>query len=351
MTNNNTNPRTFKHLTPEMRGRLQAMYEEGSYTQTQMAQKLGVSQSTISRELKRGMTQQMDYDRKYYKTYLAESASRVYQENRQNCRSKGIQAYSPNFIAQLEEALLAAKHERIFSVDTFVYLYRKNNPLEHVPCTKTVYNWIDQGYLEVKNIDLPMKVRLRSRNSNKKPRGTNQRISGRSIETRCESVLNREVFGHWELDLVIGKKTKGEPCIITLIERKTRKLLTKKVWGRDAKSIEKHVLKMIMKEGIERFKSITTDNGSEFSTLSNLEAMTEETQIFFTHAYAAWEKGTNERHNRMLREFIPKGQSLKSLTYRQLAQYTEIINRRYRKILDYRSPEDLYEEEIKKLVA
>ncbi|AXY25005.1 hypothetical protein CL176_02615 [Suicoccus acidiformans] len=73
---------------------------------------------------------------------------------------------------------------------------------------------------------------------------------------------------------------------------------------------------MIKKEGVERFKTIATDNESEFSTLSNLEHQCEETKIHFNHAYAAWDKGTNEGHNRILREFLPKGESLRELTYR-----------------------------------
>ncbi|MFD2729445.1 IS30 family transposase, partial [Enterococcus camelliae] len=54
---------------------------------------------------------------------------------------------------------------------------------------------------------------------------------GRSIEQRAPEVLSRETFGHWEVDLVLGKKTKNEPVIITMVERKTRYFLTKKVWG------------------------------------------------------------------------------------------------------------------------
>ena len=350
MTNSTTSKRQFKHLTSERRGMIEAYVKEGR-TQQEIADKLGVSQSTISRELKRGKTQQRDYQGNYYQTYLAESGSRVYRENRENSHGKGSEAFDTAFFTTLEEALLAPKAERIFSVDTFVVHYRRNHPLEKVPCTKTVYRYINQGILKIRNIDLPMQVRMRPRKSKAKPKGYNSRIAGRSIETRCESVLSREAFGHWELDLVIGKKQRNEPCIITLVERKTRKLLTKKTWSRSAKDIEQSVLQMIRKEGIDRFRSITTDNGSEFSTLSNLEMECEEMLIFFTHAYSAWEKGSNERHNRMLREFIPKGQSLRTLTYHALDKYTDTINRRYRKILDYKCPNDLYEEESFRLVA
>lgn len=108
---------------------------------------------------------------------------------------------------------------------------------------------------------------------------------------------------------------------------------------------------MIQAQGARCFKSLTTDNGAEFSTLSRLENSLTDTLIFFTHAYAAWEKGTNERHNRILREFLPKGMSLKPLTYKELQVYTETINNRFRKNLDYRCPNDLYAEEVQQLAA
>src|SRR5699024_2907956 len=99
------------------------------------------------------------------------------------------------------------------------------------------------------------------------------------------------------------------------------------------------------KLGLEYFQSLTTDNGSEFSTLSLIEEEAPDLQVFFAHAYAAWEKGTNERHNGLLREFIPKGKSLKDLKYSDLQKYTDAINQRPRRILGYQSPKECLENE------
>ena len=74
------------------------------------------------------------------------------------------------------------------------------------------------------------------------PKGHNAKHLGRSIEDRSPEVLSREEFGHWEVDLVLGKKTKNEPVIITMVERKTRYCLTKKVWGKGAALVQKGVL-------------------------------------------------------------------------------------------------------------
>lgn len=133
MINSTTTGCRFKHFTPEMRGRLEQMYQEGTYSQVQMAEILGVSQSVVSRMVKCGRVRQKDYNSKYYTTYIAEVGSRVYQENRANCRAKSIYRYSQHFFSELEKALLTPTKGRIFSVDTFVHSYRRNIPLELVP--------------------------------------------------------------------------------------------------------------------------------------------------------------------------------------------------------------------------
>lgn len=340
--NSTTSKRTFKHLTDIQRGRLEEMAKSGNYTQAEMARELNVSQPTISRELTRGKTRQMASSRKFFDCYLADAGARVYKENRLHCCSKGHNKFSTAFFEELPQAILSTKQKpREHSIDTFVQTYKNSHPEEHVPCTKTVYTLIDQGILPVRNIDLPMKSRLRPRrNQPSEPKGSNKKHLGRSIEERDPSVLTRNELGHWEVDLVLGKKTKGEPVIITMVERQNRFLLTKKVWSKDADTIQKATLQMMKRQGLKYFKSLTTDNGAEFSSLSDIEKNTETVRVFFTHAFASWEKGTNERHNGLLREFLPKGQSLKSLRYTELQTYTDAINNRPRKILDYKTPKE-----------
>ena len=337
-----TTKNTFKHLTDIQRGRLEEMTKSGDFIQVQMAIELSVTQSTISRELKRGNTRQMASNRTVYNCYLADAGARVYEENRRFCQAKDFQKYDADFLEELPKAILSTELKpRIHSVDTFVHTYQKDYPEKRVPCTKTVYTLIDQGVLLVRNIDLPMKTRIRPRkNQSLEPKGKNAKHLGRSIEERDASVLLREESGHWEVDLVLGKKTKDEPVILTMVERKSRVLLTKKVWSMKAEIIQNAAKKLMKKQGLKYFKSLTTDNGAEFSTLSLVEQEMPNIKVFFTHAFAAWEKGTNEQHNGLLREFIPKGKSLKSLKYAQLKKYTDAINHRPRRLLDYQTPKE-----------
>src|SRR5699024_7162580 len=348
-SNYNTTKRAFSHLSDTQRGKLEILAKEGRYTQAQMAKIIGVNQSTISRELKRGRTRQMNSERTFYHVYLADVGVRVYHENRKHSRPKDHRKYSKTFFKELEKAIVTNdKQPRIHSVDTFVHTYQRKHSDERIPCTKTVYNLIDQGVLSIRNIDLPMKTKLRARKQKtSEPKGSNKKKLGRSIDERDPAVLSREESGHWEVDLMIGKKAKTEPVILTMVERKTRILLTKKVWGQSAEIIQKATLQLMESHGLEHFQSLTTDNGSEFSTLSLIEEDIPGLEVFFTHAYAAWEKGTNERHNGLLREFIAKGESLRSLTYHNLKKYTDVINQRPRRILNYETPLEAFDKEQK----
>ncbi|SFH87314.1 hypothetical protein SAMN04489868_1427 [Pisciglobus halotolerans] len=139
--------------------------------------------------------------------------------------------------------------------------------------------------------------------------------------------------------------------ILTMVERKTRFLLTKKIWGKSAELIQKAALQLMENQGIEQFKSLTTDNGSEFALPSQIEEQTSSVDVFFAYAFASWEKGTNERHNGMLREFVPKGCSLRNLRYQELQLYTEAINERPRRILNYATPKECLESEINRIDA
>ena len=108
-----------------------------------------------------------------------------------------------------------------------------------------------------------MKTRMRPRKKNvSEPKGHNAKHLGRSIEERDPEILSREDFGHWEVDLVLGKKIKNEPVIITMVDRKPGYCLTRKVWGKGATVVQKGVLDLIRKKGLEKFKTLNIDKES-----------------------------------------------------------------------------------------
>ncbi|MFU0800252.1 MAG: Integrase catalytic domain-containing protein [Xylanivirga thermophila] len=277
-----------------------------------IARQLGRELSTISREIKRGTAVQY---LETYEAYFPETRQAVYQKNRQNCGCKCKLIQAEAFINFAEEKIL--------------------------------YNYIDKGLLGVKNIDLQLKTRLKSRKSRKRK---NKRILGESIDQRPEDVQRRETFGNWEIDTVVGKRT-SEPVIMTLIERKTRLELIFLLDGKNSEAVNSCIESLKKQYGdlfSKIFCSITADNGSEFNELSNI-LNKYGSQAYFAHPYSSWERGTNERHNGIIRRFIPKGKSLKDIHLSAIKMIQDWMNTLPRRILDYMTPEACFNSELSTL--
>ncbi|WP_438832725.1 IS30 family transposase [Streptococcus pluranimalium] len=332
-TNHSTQKSRYSHLSASERGEISAYLKMGKKP-AEIARLLNRHRSTITREIKRGtVTQVQDKNgkRTYYPSYFADSGQRVYEDNRKRSVYLKLNQCSPTFFNKLEEAVKAKI--RRHSVDTFVQEYKAKHPTEIVPSTKTVYRYILSGLISIKPIDLPKMVNIRKRTRTKTT--VNKKTLGKSIEERPETINNRSEFGHWEIDLVLGKKTKGEAVVMTLVERQTRFALACKLPNKEAKTINEAVQDLIKRYPIA---SITADNGSEFSLLSELTDI----EVYFAHPYSSHERGSNENFNGLLREFLPKGKSLNPLTDEELAQYLSAINERPRRLHHYKTSKFLF---------
>ena len=151
-----------------------------------------------------------------------------------------------------------------------------------------------------------MKVRCRN----------NKQILGHNIEERPVQVNDRSEFWHWETDLVIGSKKKDDDALFTMIERKTREYRMIRAPGRNPNGVIaalEAVRSQHSEQGDDIFKTVTTDNRSEFSMLSEPEELSK-TLVYFAHPYVSCEKVSVERHNGLIRRFIPKGKRIDSYT-------------------------------------
>lgn len=174
----------------------------------------------------------------------------------------------------------------------------------------------------------------------KRPVGKHYPVANRvSIEERPQIVENKERFGDWEMDTIIGACQQG--AILTLTERKTNFIFIKQLpKGKDAKELAKRLIDQLLpyKDFVH---TITTDNGPEFA--EHLE-MTKKLNIpiYFAHPYCSWEKGSIENANKLIRQFIPKGVDLNRYTQEQLTDIQHLINKRPRKKLNYKSPKEIF---------
>jgi IS30 family transposase len=166
------------------------------------------------------------------------------------------------------------------------------------------------------------------------------RVAGkRSITTRPPIVAARTQLGHWEGDTVLGASQAG-PCVLSLVERKTGYLVVGKLPRRSTAAVNQRAQQLIVAQP-HPVRTLTVDNGTEFHDYAALERATA-TRFYFATPHHAWERGTNENTNGLLRQYLPKGQSMTHLTQADCNRIALKLNRRPRKRLGYRTPEECY---------
>lgn len=323
----------YQQLTAEERGEIEA-YLNTDMSQADIARRLHRSRSTISREIKRGTVQQRNSDYLFVHRYYADTSQLFYEQRRLNCHSKGLLSRCWLFFAMLTKEL--KKRPRIESVDSFVHVFGKKHPDKPCPSTPTVYRYIDQGKLNIHNIDLPAKLRRHVKSNRHSHSRKNKRLAGTSIDERPQSVTQRSEFGDWEGDLVKGKRQASEPALMTLTERRTRYEIIVKIPNYHADTCLNE-LQTTIDQHPGYFKTVTFDNGSEFKLLNQVRGA----KIYFAHPYSPWERGSNENLNGLIREYIPKGESLHGFSRQTIANIQATLNQKHRKMLDYASAAEL----------
>lgn len=336
--NHNTESRKNKHLNYRERMLIELRLKDG-FSPYRIAKELGRPKNTILNEIRRGTTTQIKQG-KHVQMYLADTGEANYRNNRQNCCCTYKPLEYSDFINYAEDMI----KNHSWSPDACVgnALATGKFSRSQIVCTKTLYNYIDLGLLNVINADLPMKLRR-----NTKPAKVKQHKKklGKSIAERPDHINSREEFGHWEIDTVIGQKSHNDCVLLTILERKTRNAIIEKIESKTAEAVTGALnrIRNIYGEQFSKvFKSITGDNGSEFADLSLLEVEAG-TNVYFTHPYSSFEKGTNERHNGLIRRFIPKGKRISDYSPDDIAFIEEWMNTLPRKILDYQTPQELFE--------
>lgn len=339
-----TTARSFKHLALYERGMIYALLKEDRSLRY-IAQQLQRDPGTISREIQRGTTTQQRTNLTTYEVYLPETGQAVYTKHRAMSGSLCKMGLVEPFLRFAETKILRDK----WSPDATVGFCRSQPQWQDkaLVCTKTLYNYIDQCLLKVRNLDLLLKVR---RKTKKQIVRKNKRILGQSIEQRPAEAETRQEFGHWEIDTVIGSRS-NDQALLTITERKTRQELVIPLARKDSQSVQAGLTELKERFGLQFpqvFRSITADNGSEFSGLAALVEPWS-SNVYFAHPYSSWERGTNERHNGLLRRFIPKGKPLREVAPATIQRVQDWCNQLPRKILGYKTPQQCFDEELFKL--
>lgn len=327
------------YMTRDERQQLEAMYRNRIPVR-EIAKQLGFCRATIYNELKRGQYRHTLTDLTEEIRY---SADRGQQTQRYNQTAKGRPLKIGNdhaFAAFIEDII---RNER-YSPAAALAAARKKNFRTNI-CITTLYSYIDKQIFHIlSNKDLWNKSKKKQRKE------ACRRIvhpKYPSITDRPEYINDRSELGHWEMDLIVGKKD-TRPVLLTLTERVTRQELIFKLPDRKAATIRGVFdrLEKTMPDFKDRFQSLTTDNGSEFMELEKLQTSIyggKRFSVWYCHSYAAWEKGSNENHNRMIRRWFLKGTDFTRISKRKIEAVQNWMNNYPRKILNWYSPNEVAE--------
>lgn len=226
----------------------------------------------------------------YKDQYCADAAQRKYKENGKN-KGPGLKIGKDHELARyIENKIIKDK----YSPDAVLgEIAVKGIKFKTRICTKTLYNYIDQGvFINLTNKDLPVK-RNKKKGKYRKVRIAHKNLKGTSIEDRPKEIENRGEYGHWEMDSVVGKQGGSGAALLVLTERKTRQEIIRKIEAKTQQAVLKELEWLERKYGkafYEKFKSITVDNGSEFLDFEMLEKSAinpdkQRTKVYYAHPY------------------------------------------------------------------
>lgn len=342
----------FKHLSQNDRIKMETMLNS-AHKVVEVAEYLHVHRSTIYREIKRGEYTHRNSDYTEETRYSSDLGQKNHDWNAQG-KGRNIKIGNDRPLAEYiegkiiedkysPEAALAAAAESGIEFTTSISV-------------RTLYRYIDKGiFLKLTNKDLPVKGKRKKHN--KRVKVQKRASAGESIENRPDEVKDREIFGHWEMDTVKGKQGVTKSCMLVLTERKTRDEIIVKLPDQKAASVVEAIDRLERKWGdmfTKVFRSITVDNGVEFSDYEGLERSVlhegeKRTFAFYCHPYSSWERGSNENNNRLIRRHIPKGEDFDEKQDRDIEYIENWINNYPRGIFGFKTSAQLFEEEIRKL--
>ena len=311
--------RTYKQLTSEQRYQISALKKIG-YGPTEIAKELEVHKSSISRELSRNMGE---------RGYRPKQANEKAFERRTNATTR------KRISAEIWE-VVKEKLRQDWSPE------QVSGWLEKCQAVRISHEWIYQYILTEKQAGGDLYTHLRQHGKRRKRYGQYDRrgkLPNRvSIEERPQMVGQRERLGDWEVDTLVGKGHRG--ALVSLVERKSRYTLLQPVTQRLANLVADATISLLQ-PFTDLVHTITGDNGKEFAEHVRI-AETLKANFYFAHPYSAWERGTNENTNGLVRQYFPKKTDFSKVARSETKVAVDRLNHRPRKCLDFKSPFEVF---------
>jgi IS30 family transposase len=305
--------RTYHQLTQAQRYQIYAL-RRTKHSLAEIAEVIGVHKSTISRELKRN---------RGIRGYRPQQAHEKALER----RAKTIPRITGRVWAMVDTLL---KQE--WSPEQISGRLKKEQGI-HIS-----HEWIYHPVLLDKQAGGVLYKYLRCQKQRRKRYGSYARRGKlpncRSIEERPAVVNARKRLGDWEVDTLLGSKRKD--AMVTLTERKSRFVLIGKMKEKTAQAVQSQICTLLLPLK-DKVHTMTSDHGKEFANHEQIAAMLN-LKFYFAHPYAAWERGTNENTNGLLRQYFPKKSDFTSVSNKKLELVMSKLNSRPRKSLRFKTP-------------
>lgn len=322
----------YRHLILEERERLYALKEQG-LSLRKIAKQLGRSQSSLTRELKRNRKYGTEY---LGNTYIPCKAQHL-AEKREVKQRRKAPLKNPRVFLYVREHLRMG-----WSPELIAGRLKRDHRGETI-CHETIYQYIYGENKQVRGLHLEQFLTLRRKKRMKKEGRTVRRLSkifeSVSIDQRPREVEKRKEVGHWETDNIIGRQTDQSALSVT-VERRSRVTVLTKLEDRTAATKTEALIDRLGSLPMQWKKTITTDNGAE-NTKHQIVTRNTGMKVYFCHPYHSWEKGTVENMNGRIRRFIPKKQSIDSLSSEYVATVEDTLNSTPRKCLNFLTPYEM----------
>ena len=312
---------TYHQLTEEERYRISALRLVGCH-QAEIARKLGRHRSTISREVVRNRCRDG--------RYRPSKAQR--RTNGRRSRSRRNKRFGSKAWREVERLL-----RRRWSPEQISGALRRSGALSI--SHETIYRHVWRDRWRGGGLYRDLRQAAKKRRKRYGAYDSRGRLAGkRSISDRPRRIERRRELGHWEIDTVMGQGTRH--CILSLVERATGFVLIGKLRTRGSHETAQKAIELIRRHP-GRFETITSDNGTEFHAYKQVEAATG-VRFYFATPHHAWERGTNENTNGLIRQYLPKRTSMAHVDQRHCDWIARQLNTRPRKRYDYETPEERF---------
>ena len=322
--------KNYKRLSLEERIIIETLLKEEK-TKSYIAIQLNRSRSTITREINNWVRRPGDrYDAHLAHWYAQDDI----QSRRLQCKLDQF----PRLKMAVFRGLLSDYSPEIIAGR--LRIAYPNDPSMQISY-ESIYRFIyahPQGRINMKLIKLL--TRHKSRRRKPRPHKRRVRIVDRiSIDQRPKHIEDRQETGHWEGDLMIGRKQSS--CIGTLVERKCRYTLLVSLPNKRSNVVTSAFAGKLKHLPDAFKKSLTYDNGIEMAKHKTFKKRTGMT-VYFAHPYSSWERGTNENTNGLVRRFYPKKTDFNLISQKQLDVLQEKLNNRPRKVLGFYTPKEMF---------